>query len=151
MRYGVFYSPAAQREILKLSQTRERRRILDAIDKLAGDPRPPGSRKLTNSRLWRIRVGDHRVIYSIDDNAAVVVVMRVAHRARVYEVDLAELQTRAAKAIRRRLPVTDLVPPVGASRRDMSGVIEEIKTFRAAHSLGPDLTIRQLIDEGRER
>ena len=104
MRYAVFYSPAAQREIIKLPQRRERRRILDATDKLARDPRPPGSRKLTNSRLWRIRVGDHRVIYSIDDDAAVVVVLRVAHRARVYEVDLAELQTRAAKAIRRRLP-----------------------------------------------
>jgi prevent-host-death family protein len=48
-------------------------------------------------------------------------------------------------------PVAELVPPGGASRRDMSGVIEEIKTFRAAHSLGPDLTIRQLIDEGRVR
>ena len=103
MRYGVFYSPAAQREIIKLPQRRERRRILDAIDKLARDPRPPGARKLTNSRLWRIRVGDHRFIYSIDDDDSVVVVLRVAHRARVYEVDLAELQTRA-KAIRRRLP-----------------------------------------------
>ena len=103
MRYGVFYSPAAQREIIKLSQRRERRRILDAIDKLAGDPRPPGSRKLTNSRLRRIRVGDHRVISSIDDDA-VVVVLRVAHRTRVYEVDLADLQSRAAKAIRRTLP-----------------------------------------------
>jgi len=101
VRYGVFNSPAAQREIIKLSQRRERRRILDAIDRLARDPRPPGSRKLTNSPLWRIRVTDHRVIYSIDD-AAVVVVLRVAHRARIYELDLAELQTRAAEAIRHR-------------------------------------------------
>ena len=101
MRYGVFYSPAAQREIIKLPQRRERRRILDAIDRLGRDPHPPSSRKLTNSRLWRVRVGDHRVIYSIDD--AVVVVLRVAHRARVHEVDLAELQRRAGEAIRRRL------------------------------------------------
>jgi len=101
VRYGVFNSPAAQREIIKLSQRRERRRILDAIDRLARDPRPPGSRKLTNSPLWRIRVTDHRVIYSIDD-AAVVVVLRVAHRTRVYDVDLADLQRRAAKAIRHR-------------------------------------------------
>ena len=100
MRYGVSYSPAAQREIIKLPQRRERRRILDAIDKLARDPRPPGARKLTNSRLWRIRVGEHRVIYSIVDDT--VVVLRVAHRTRVYEVDLADLQRRAAKAIRRK-------------------------------------------------
>ena len=101
MRYGVFYCPAAQREIIELSQRRERRRILDAIDKLARDPRPPGSRKLTNSRLRRMRVGDRRVIYSIDDDA-VVVVLRVAHRTRVYDVDLAELQRRAGEAIRRK-------------------------------------------------
>lgn len=48
-------------------------------------------------------------------------------------------------------PVAELVPPGGASRRDMSGIIEEIRTFRAGHTLGPDLTIRQLIEEGRER
>jgi len=102
VRYGVFYSTAAQREIIKLQQRRERRRILDAIDRLARDPRPPGSRKLTNSPLWRIRVADHRVIYSIDDDVAVVVVLRVAHRTRVYEVDLADLQRRAREAIRRK-------------------------------------------------
>ena len=101
MRYGVFYSPAAQREIVKLSQRRERRRILDAIDRLSREPRLPGSRKLTNSPLWRIRIADHRVIYSIDDDGAIVVVLRIAHRTRVYEVDLADLQRRAAKAIRR--------------------------------------------------
>jgi mRNA interferase RelE/StbE len=104
VRYGVFYSPAAQREIVKLARRRERRRILDAIDKLASDPRPPGSRKLTNSPLWRIRVGDHRVIYSIDDDGSAAVVLRVAHRTRVYEVDLADLQRRAGEAIRRPLP-----------------------------------------------
>lgn len=103
MRYGVFYSPAAQREIIKLPQRRDRRRILDAIDRLAQDPRPPGSRKLTDSPLWRIRVGDHRAIYSIDDDVAVVVVLRAAHRTKVYEVDLAELQRRAGRAIRRKL------------------------------------------------
>ena len=48
-------------------------------------------------------------------------------------------------------PVAELVPPGAASRRDMHDVIEEIKTFRAAHTLGPKLTIRQLTDEGRER
>jgi prevent-host-death family protein len=48
-------------------------------------------------------------------------------------------------------PVAELVPPGATPRRDMRGVIEEIKTFRAAHTLGPDLTMRQLIDEGRQR
>jgi mRNA interferase RelE/StbE len=103
VRYEVFYSTAAQREIIRLPQRRDRRRILGAIDKLARDPRPPGCRKLTSSLLWRIRVGDYRVIYFIDDGIAVVVALRAAHRTKVYEVDLAELQRRAGGAIRRRL------------------------------------------------
>ena len=103
MRYEVFYSTAAQRDITRLPQRRERRRILDAIDKLARDPRPPGCRKLTNSPLWRIRVGDYRVIYFIDGGVTVVVALRAAHRTKVYDVDLAALQRRAGEAIRRRL------------------------------------------------
>ena len=103
MRYEVFYSPAAQREIAKLPQRRDRRRILDAIDKLARDPRPPGCRKLTNNLLWRIRVGDHRVISFIDDDITVVVALRAAHRTKVYDIDLADLQRRAGAAIRRGL------------------------------------------------
>lgn len=102
MRYEVFYSPAAQREIVRLPQRRERRRILDAIDQLARDPRPPGCRKLTNNLLWRIRVGDYRVIYFIDDDIAVIVALRAAQRTKVYNVDLADLQRRAGEAIRRR-------------------------------------------------
>ena len=46
-------------------------------------------------------------------------------------------------------PVAELVPPVAAPRRDVREVIEDIKRFRKGHTLGPGLTIRQLIDEGR--
>jgi mRNA interferase RelE/StbE len=103
VRYEVFYSAAAQREIVELPQRRGRRRILDAIDKLARDPRPPACRKLTNNLLWRIRVGDYRVIYFIDDDITVVVALRAAHRTKVYAIDLADLQRRAGEAIRRKL------------------------------------------------
>lgn len=47
-------------------------------------------------------------------------------------------------------PVAELVPPGAAPGRDVSAVIEDIKRFRKGHTLGPDLTIRQLIDEGRK-
>jgi prevent-host-death family protein len=47
--------------------------------------------------------------------------------------------------------VAKLVPPGAASVRDVRGVVEGIKRFRSSHALGQDLTIRQLIDEGRSR
>jgi len=46
-------------------------------------------------------------------------------------------------------PVAELVPPEAPPKRDVREVIEDIKRFREGHTLGPDLTIRQLIDEGR--
>lgn len=46
-------------------------------------------------------------------------------------------------------PVAELVPPSAASQRDVQEVIDEIKEFRKGHTLGDDLTIRQLIDDGR--
>jgi len=48
-------------------------------------------------------------------------------------------------------PVAELVPPDAASRREVREVVAAIKTFRKSHTLGPELTIRQLIDAGRTR
>jgi len=48
-------------------------------------------------------------------------------------------------------PVAQLVPPGAAPARDACQVIDDIMRFREGHTLGPDLTIRQLIDEGRTR
>jgi len=61
-----------------------RRRIAAAIDKLAEDPRPPGCRKVVTTDLWRIRVGDYRIKYSVIDERLVVLVVEVVHRSRAY-------------------------------------------------------------------
>ena len=50
------------------------------IEALSRDPRPPGALTLTGSSLWRLRVGDVRIVYAIDDTARVVVILRVARR-----------------------------------------------------------------------
>jgi mRNA interferase RelE/StbE len=55
------------------------------IRSLAGEPRPHGSQKLTNREEWRIRLGDYRVLYTIDDQKKTVTVIRVKHRAKAYE------------------------------------------------------------------
>ncbi len=61
------------------------RRIIWRIEALASNPRPPGCVKLRGADdLWRIRVGDYRVIYSIDDGARIVDISAVRHRSDAY-------------------------------------------------------------------
>jgi mRNA interferase RelE/StbE len=56
-----------------------------AIAALSHDPRPPGCKKLkAETQLWRIRVGEYRVVYTINDTARVVTVVKVGHRREVY-------------------------------------------------------------------
>ena len=56
------------------------------IERLATSPRPPGRKKLHGGdKQWRIRVGDYRVVYEIDDKLKIVDVTRIAHRREVYE------------------------------------------------------------------
>jgi len=82
--YTVQVLPSAQRQIAKLDPP-IRRRIAAAIDDLADDPRPSGSKKLQGSEnTWRIRVGDYRILYVIHDRQAVVLVIEIGHRREVY-------------------------------------------------------------------
>jgi mRNA interferase RelE/StbE len=56
------------------------------IEGLAANPRPSGCRKLRGYKdLWRIRIGDYRVVYIIDDDTKMVSLTRIAHRRDVYE------------------------------------------------------------------
>jgi len=61
-----------------------RERIGKAIDALAADPRPPGAVKLSGHDDFRVRVGDYRVVYAVDDTERLVLVARIAHRREVY-------------------------------------------------------------------
>lgn len=61
------------------------KRVAARIDTLAKDPRPPSSKLLQgNERLYRIRVGDYRVIYEIEDRTVLVLIIRVGHRREAY-------------------------------------------------------------------
>jgi mRNA interferase RelE/StbE len=55
-----------------------------AIDGLATNPRPPGAAKLAGRDDFRIRVGDYRIVYAVDDRERLVIVARIAHRRDVY-------------------------------------------------------------------
>lgn len=58
--------------------------VVEAIKELAQTPRPRGVEKVKSTGLWRIRQGDYRIIYSIDDNQQLVTVVRIGHRKEVY-------------------------------------------------------------------
>jgi mRNA interferase RelE/StbE len=76
----VEIAPAAQRQLRRLPPGAASR-LRGPILALGLEPRPPGAVRLAGSELWRIRVGDLRAIYAIDDSARLVVVLRVARRA----------------------------------------------------------------------
>jgi mRNA interferase RelE/StbE len=79
MTYAVSMLRRAQKELGHVSSP-SFERICDEIRLLASNPRPAGCRKLVNREGWRIRVGDYRVIYQVDDAARVVLVLHVGHR-----------------------------------------------------------------------
>jgi mRNA interferase RelE/StbE len=83
MNHAVSILRRAQKELGQLSSP-SFERVCDAIRSLAGNPRPSGCRKLVGRDGWRIRVGDYRVIYQIDDPARTVLVLHVGHRRDVY-------------------------------------------------------------------
>lgn len=83
--YRVDISKRAAKEIRSLP-TPVVPRVHAAIVALSTEPRPPGCKKLVDSResLWRIRIGDYRVVYTVDDHIRVVEVRKVGDRKDVY-------------------------------------------------------------------
>jgi mRNA interferase RelE/StbE len=83
LTYRLSILPRAQRELERL-QPATYERVRDAIRALGEVPRPPSCRKLSGRPGWRIRVGDYRVIYEIDDSAEEVTVLDIGHRRDIY-------------------------------------------------------------------
>jgi mRNA interferase RelE/StbE len=82
--YRIEVAPSAARQIRKLDPV-ARRRIQAAVELLADEPRPPAATMLVGAGgAWRVRVGDHRIIYDIEDDRLVVLVLAAGHRRHVY-------------------------------------------------------------------
>ena len=79
-RHRVELAPAAQRQLRRL-QPGDAARLRSPILALAIEPRPSGAVKLVGTEFWRVRVGDLRIIYLVDDPAGLVVVVKVARRS----------------------------------------------------------------------
>lgn len=85
MKYEIEISESAEKSLEKIPK-KDRLKIIEKIDALELDPMPLGSLKLKGSKeaLYRIRLGDYRVVYSIKKEILVVLVVEVGHRKEIY-------------------------------------------------------------------
>ena len=85
MTYQVVLSPSAIRQLRKLDPD-VRRRIQAALELLAENPQPPAATRLVGGAgEWRVRTGDYRIIYEIQEGQLLILVLRVGHRREIYE------------------------------------------------------------------
>lgn len=84
MSYTVQLLPVAARAIRKLPPE-AKRRVQAAIELLAEEPRPPAAKKLVARPEWRVRTGDYRVLYRIDDQVLTIVIVNAGHRREIYD------------------------------------------------------------------
>lgn len=84
MSYSLGFSKKAEKQFLALPQSVQERLVLP-INALVENPRPPKVKKLVGEEnLYRIRVGDYRIVYQVDDQLLLVLVLKIGHRSEVY-------------------------------------------------------------------
>ena len=81
--YELMIRPSVKKDVKKIPDA-DLKKILERIEALREDPRPPGSVKLSGMEYYRIRQGDHRIVYEIQDAVLVVIVIKVGHRRDIY-------------------------------------------------------------------
>lgn len=82
--YRIELKRSAAQEIEAVSNKKQRQQIVSRIAQLADDPRPPGCQKLSGQEAYRIRQGEYRIIYTIEDDRLIVSIVKVGHRRDVY-------------------------------------------------------------------
>lgn len=82
-KYSLLIKPSAVRELEELPR-KDRARVARKIQGLADEQRPHGCEKLSAEERYRVRQGNYRIVYSIDDDECVVIVVKVGHRREVY-------------------------------------------------------------------
>ena len=85
MTYALRIKASAAKELEAIDGAPTRRKIVDAIQSLAGEPRPPACKKLAGrDAAYRLRVGDYRIVYTVSDSEIVVEIIKIGHRREVY-------------------------------------------------------------------
>lgn len=81
--YKIVFKQSVAKDLRPIPN-KDVRKILTRISSLSTDPRPPGSKKLTGEEKYRIRQGNYRILYTIEDEIVTVTVVKVGHRRNVY-------------------------------------------------------------------
>ena len=81
--YSLVIKKSAERELRAISK-QDLGRVVDRAQRLAHNPRAPGSEKVSGQEWYRIRQGDYRIVYAIDDEARIVEIVKIGHRREVY-------------------------------------------------------------------
>jgi mRNA interferase RelE/StbE len=83
--YSLLIKPSAGKELEAVGSKADRLRIIGKVRSLSGDPRPHGSEKLAGYEdRYRVRQGNYRIVYAIDDKAGQVIVYKIGHRKDIY-------------------------------------------------------------------
>jgi len=84
MTYSIEILRSAQKELAKINEI-DRIKLINSIRSLALEPRPNGCKKLSGRSAWRIRIGNYRIIYEIQDQKLVILIVAVGHRKNIYK------------------------------------------------------------------
>ena len=84
-KYELRIKKSAAKELEAVSRKADRQRLVQKIQSLADDPRPPGCKKLSGGNKYRIRQGNYRIVYSVEDDKLIVYVVKIADRKSVYK------------------------------------------------------------------
>jgi len=82
-KYEIRFTSKVQKSLAAITK-KDRLRLLMAIELLSETPIPPAAKKLVDSRFYRVRVGDYRIIYTIDNGQLIVRLIQIAHRRAAY-------------------------------------------------------------------
>ncbi len=82
--YKIEIKKSAQKELKNLPN-KELKRVIEKISSLATNPRPTECKKLSGDEKYRVRIGNYRILYSIEDNILTIFIIKVGHRKNVYE------------------------------------------------------------------
>jgi mRNA interferase RelE/StbE len=83
--YKLRIKKSAAKELEAIPRKADRQRIVNRIESLAKNPRPPGCKKLSGLERYRVRQGSYRIVYAIEDNELIVYVVKIGDRKSVYK------------------------------------------------------------------
>lgn len=82
-KFNILIKKSASKELKKLP-SKDILKVISKIESIADEPRPKGVEKLTSQENYRVRVGNYRIIYSIEDDKLIVLIIKISHRKDVY-------------------------------------------------------------------